>query len=58
MAKRSPTQRRSLSQIMVWIISVLVVISMAIGFLLTVLPQPEPPTPLPTFIVITPESND
>ena len=56
MAKRRPTQSRSLSQIMVWIISMLVILSMAVGFLLTVMPEPEPPTPLPTIIVVTPGS--
>ena len=56
MAKRRSTQSRSFSQIVMWIVSILVVISMAIGFLLTVLPGPEPPTPLPTPTVLIPGS--
>ena len=56
--KRRQTQSRRFSQIMVWIISILVVISMAVGFLLMVLPQSEPPNPLPTVVIVTTESND
>jgi hypothetical protein len=43
---------------MIWIISILVILSMAVGFLLTVMPYPEP-TPLePTPIVVTPSAVD
>lgn len=55
MAKRRPTQSRSLSQIVMWIISILVVLSMAVGFLLTVMPEPEPPTPFLPTVVVTPD---
>ena len=60
MAKRRKRQSRSLSEIMVWIISFLVIISMAVGVLLMLLPQPEPPALelQPTFIVETQAIDD
>ena len=60
MAKRRKRQSRSLSEIMVWIISFLVIISMAVGVLLMLLPQPEPPAIEldPRFVVVTAEFDD
>ena len=56
MAKRNK-KNRSVSEIAIWIISILVVLSMAVGFVLSVLPQPEPPAPEPTFIISTVEPD-
>jgi hypothetical protein len=60
MAKRRKRKSRSLSEIMVWIISFLVIISMAVGVLLMLLPQPEPPAIEldPRFVVVTQEIDD
>jgi uncharacterized SAM-binding protein YcdF (DUF218 family) len=42
-------RRRSWSEIVLWIISLLVVLSMALGFLISMLtPEPAAPTPTPT----------
>jgi len=47
LARRS-TQKRRPAQIMFLILSIIVVVSMAIGYLLSALPAPPPPTPTPT----------
>lgn len=47
MARRS-SQKRTLSQILFIVLSIVVVLSMAVGYLLTALPPPPPPTPTPT----------
>jgi hypothetical protein len=66
MAKRKAI---SWTQIIIWIISLLVVLSMAIGFIFSVLPEPTPPPkvrptlievtlePSPTPAVLTPEAS-
>lgn len=46
MARRAPRKRRT-SQIIFLILSIIVVLSMVIGYLLTTLPLPSPPTPTP-----------
>lgn len=57
---KSPSKRRlSVSQIVLYILSLLIVLSMAIGFVISVLPTPDrsqPTTPTPTifFATITP----
>ena len=58
MAKHRTKKSRSLSEIMVWIISALVIISMAVGVLLILLPQPEPPGSEPEIAEKTPEMDD
>jgi hypothetical protein len=57
MAKRNQ-KSRSVSEIVVWIISILVVLSMAVGFVLSVLPQPEPVTPEPNVVIVTVQPDD
>jgi thiol:disulfide interchange protein len=49
LARKRPQKRRT-SQILFIILSVLVVLSMAIGYALTALPAPTPPTPTPAAI--------
>ena len=46
MARRRPQKRRT-GQILFIILSILVVMSMAIGYLLVALPTPGPPEPMP-----------
>ena len=49
MAKRRRRQstKRGISEIITWIVGLLVVLSMAFGFVLAVQSPPEPPTPTP-----------
>ncbi len=44
---RKRSQKPRTSQILFIILSLLVVISMAIGYVLTAMPSPTPPTPTP-----------
>lgn len=46
MARRSTKKQRPAQRLFL-ILSILVVLSMAIGYLLTALPAPPPPTPTP-----------
>ena len=55
MARRRKTRSRSISEIMVWVISVLVIISMAVGFVIMVV---GPPDVDPTVIAPTPVLDD
>ena len=55
MARQRKTRSRSISEIMVWIISILVIISMAIGFVIMVV---GPPDVEPTPVVVTPVLDD
>ncbi|HUV74010.1 MAG TPA: hypothetical protein VMW79_06860 [Anaerolineae bacterium] len=48
MARRRSSQKQRPAQIMFLILSILVVLSMVMGYLLTTLPPPPPPTPTPT----------
>jgi hypothetical protein len=51
--KKRARSKHSTTEIIVWIISMLVILSMAIGFVISVLPAPEPPTPTPIYIQVT-----
>jgi hypothetical protein len=51
LAKRRPQKRRT-GQLLFIILSILVVVSMAIGYLLIALPQPGPSEPTPTPLVL------
>ncbi len=55
MVRGRKTRSRSISEIMVWIISVLVIISMAVGFLIMVVGPPDV-EPIP--VVTTPVLDD
>ncbi len=55
--KNKKQKKYSVSQIVVWVISVLVVLSMAVGFAISVLPQPEPSTPTSVPLFGTPDAN-
>jgi hypothetical protein len=51
LAKKRP-QKRQTGQILFIILSILVVVSMAIGYLLLALPEPGPSEPTPTPVVL------
>ncbi len=55
MARQRKARSRSISEIMVWVISILVIISMAIGFVIMVV---GPPDVEPTPVVATPVLDD
>jgi Na+-transporting methylmalonyl-CoA/oxaloacetate decarboxylase gamma subunit len=57
LARKSPRQHRT-SQIIFVVLSILVVVSMAIGYVITMIPLPSPPTPTPTPLpTLTPEAS-
>jgi len=53
LARRSSQKHRP-AQILFLILSILVVLSMALGYLLTALPTPPPPTPTPVVFLAAP----
>ncbi len=61
-SKPTSKRRRSASQIALWVISLIIVVSMVIGFVLSVLPTPVEQqtiaTPTPVIPTLTAEPSD